>query len=143
MGRREIVVGVIGVLLLASASVWAQRAAPPTKFVTPLKGEAQVQILNPQSKQEGNIYVTRIKVKNVSKGPLIGFKADEYWYSAKGDTVSGSPTFRHPKPFMPGEVIEVVLRSPWNTQMSRNLRVFAHLNGSVKATIVKALKADS
>ena len=52
--------------------------------------------------------VTRIKVKNLSKGPLIGFKADEYWYSAKGEAISGSPTFRHPKPFMPNEVIEVV-----------------------------------
>ena len=152
MGRREIVVSVVGALLLASASAAfaqapaakAQTAAPPpTKFVTPLKGEAQVQILSPQSVREGSIQVTRIKVKNVSKLPLIGFKADEYWYSAKGETVSGSPTFRHPRPFMPGEVIEVLLRSPWNDKMSRNLRVFAHLNGSVKATIVPRLKADS
>jgi hypothetical protein len=143
MGRREIFVGIIGTLLLASASQAQQPAAAPSKFVTPFKGEAQVEILNPQQKQEGNLMVTRIKVKNVSNLPLIGFKADEYWYSAKGETVSGSPTFRHPKPFMPGEVIEVVLRSPFNAQMSRNLRVFAHQNGKVKATLVGKLKADS
>lgn len=151
IGRREIFVGVVGALLLASASASVLAQAPPAKapaaapaapprFVTPMKGEAQVQILNPQSKQEGNMLVTRIKVKNVSKGPLIGFKADEYWYSAKGETVSGSPTFRHLKPFMPNDVIEVVLRSPWNAQMSRSLRQFAHQHGSVKATLVPRFK---
>ena len=159
MGRRETLVGVVGALLLASATgavVFAQ--APATKapaaaaapaaaprFVTPLKGEAQVQILNPQSKQEGNMLVTRIKVKNISKGPLVGFKADEYWYNAKGETISAAPSFRHLKPFRPNEVIEVLLRSPWNTQMTtgRSLRVFAHGNGSVKAALVPKFKADS
>jgi hypothetical protein len=144
IGRREIFVGILGTLLLAPVSEAQQPAATGApKFVTPFKGEAPVQILNPQQKQEGNLMVTRIKVKNVANLPLIGFKADEYWYSAKGEAVSGSPTFRHPKPFMPGEVIEVVLRSPFNAQMSRNLRVFAHQNGKVKATLVPKLKADS
>ncbi len=150
IGRREIVVGTIGALLLASAggAAFAQAKAQPAaapaaaapKFVTPMKGEGQVQILNPQSGREGNMVVTRIKVKNVSKGPLVGFKADEYWYSAKGETVSGSPTFRHLKPFMPNDVIEVVLRSPWSAEMSRSLRQFAHQNGSVKATLVPRFK---
>jgi hypothetical protein len=86
--------------------------------------------------------VTRIKVKNVSKGPLVGFKVDEYWYSAKGETISGSPTFRHLKPFMPNDVIDVLLRSPWNDQMAtgRSLRQFAHQNGSIKATVVPKFK---
>jgi hypothetical protein len=153
--RRETLVGVVGALLLASASAatFAQGSAAkgqpaaaattpaaPPKFVTPMKGEGQVQILNPQQKQEGNMMVTRIKVKNMSKGPLIGFKADEYWYSAKGETVSGSPTFRHRKPFMPNEVIEVVLRSPYNAQMSRNIRTFKHEHGDIKATLVPRFK---
>ncbi len=150
IGRREILVSTIGALLLASAggAAFAQAKAQPAaapaaaapKFVTPMKGEGQVQILNPQSGREGNMVVTRIKVKNVSKGPLVGFKADEYWYSAKGETVSGSPTFRHLKPFMPNDVIEVVLRSPWSAEMSRSLRQFAHQNGSVKATLVPRFK---
>ena len=149
IGRREIFVGTVGALLLASAggAAFAQAKAQPaatsaaaSKFVTPMKGEGQVQILNPQSGREGTMLVTRIKVKNVSKGPLVGFKADEYWYSAKGETVSGSPTFRHLKPFMPNDVIEVVLRSPWSAEMSRSLRQFAHQNGSVKATLVPRFK---
>ena len=156
IGRREIFVGVLGTLLLASAgaAAFAQAqakgqqpaaAAAPPKFVTAFKGEGEIQILPPQSSQQGNLLVTKIKVKNLSKGPLIGFKADEYWYSAKGEAVSGSPTFRHPKPFMPNEVIEVQLRSPWNAQMTtgRSLRVFAHGNGKIKAAQVAKFKADS
>jgi hypothetical protein len=151
--RREILVGVVGALLLVSATgaalaqataakAPAATAATPPKFVTPFKGEGQVQILNPQASREGNMVVTRIKVKNVSKGPLVGFKVDEYWYSAKGETISGSPTFRHLKPFMPNDVIDVLLRSPWNDQMAtgRSLRQFAHQNGSIKATVVPKFK---
>jgi hypothetical protein len=155
IGRREIFVGVLGTLLLASAgaTTFAQAPAPkaqpaaaaaaPPKFVTPVKGEAEIQILQPQSSLQGNIQVTKIKVKNLSKGPLIGFKAEEYWYSAKGETVSGSPVFRHPKPFMPNEVIEVVLRSPKHPEMNRSLRVFGHGNGKIKASQVAKFKADS
>ncbi len=54
------------------------------------------------------------------------------WYNKKGDAVSGSPTFRMPKPLMPGEVVEVVLRSPRHPEMARNIYMFAHGNGKVK-----------
>ena len=160
IGRRETFVGLLGALLLASASASAFAKAPaeeaqapakaPAKppavaprFVTPLKGQAEFQYLAPQQRSEGNLVVTRIKVKNVSNGPVAGFKVDEYWYSAKGDTVSGSPTFRHLKPLMPNEEIEVVLRSPRHPDMNRSLRVFAHMNGSVKATQVAKFKPAS
>lgn len=156
IGRREILVGTIGALLLASAggAAFAQakaqaKAQPaaatapaPPRFVTPFKGEAVIQILAPQGSQEGNIMVTRIKVKNLSNLPIVGFTAEEYWYSAKGETVSGSPKVRHQKPFMPNEVIEIVLRSPKHAEMNRVLRVFGHGNGKVKATQVAKFKAD-
>ena len=154
IGRREIFVGTIGALLLASAGgaafgqAKAQPAAAPAapaapRFVTPFKGEAEFQMLPPQSKQEGTLMVTRVKVKNLAKGPIVGFSAAEYWYSAKGETVSGSPKFRHPKPMMPNEVVEVVLRSPKHVEMSRVLRVYEHQNGKVKASQVAKFKADS
>jgi len=101
MGRTETLVGFVGALLL-SATAFAQ--APVTKFVTPLKGTVQVEFTEPQSRLEGSTYVTRIKVKNVSKGPIAGFKVDEYWYNAKGEAVSGAQTFRVLKPMMPGEI---------------------------------------
>ena len=141
MGRRETLVGIVGALLLASTS--AAQNPTATKFVTPLKGQVLVEYLAPQAKNEGNMIVTKFKVKNVSKGPIGGFKVDEYWYNAKGDAVSGSPTFRVQKPLMPGDVVEVVLRSPRVAGMTRNSYIFGHANGTVKPTKVPAFKADA
>ena len=92
-GRRETLVGIVGALLVASASVAvvvaqtpatkapAAAAAPAAtpRFVTPFKGEAQVQILNPQSKQEGNMLVTRIKVTREARRPT-GQEASNHGY---------------------------------------------------------------
>jgi hypothetical protein len=135
LGRRETLVGLVGALLVTSTAV-AQQPPAATKFVTPLKGEALVEILAPQAKYEGNLLVTKFKMKNVSAGPIAGLKVDEYWYNKKGDTVSGAQTFRVPKPLMPGEIIEVVLRSPKHPEMARNIYMFAHANGKVKPTKV-------
>jgi len=157
MGRRETLVGVVGALLLASATgavVFAQApatkapaaaAAPaaPLKFVSPFKGAGTIEVLQPQVSQQGNLVVTKVKIKNLSKGPLVGFEGSEYWYNAKGETVSGSQRTRHPKAFMPNEVIELVLKSPKHPDMNRVLRTFKHANGSVDAKQVAKFKADS
>jgi hypothetical protein len=152
MGRRETLVGIVGALLLVSAAAaafakapeaQAQQPPPLTKFVTPLKGQVQVEFTEPQARAEGNMVVTRIKVKNSSKGPIAGFKVDEYWYNAKGEAVSGAQTFRVLKPMMPGDIVEVVLKSPKTPDMSRVNRVFAHANGTVKPSKVAAFKKDS
>lgn len=151
-GRRETLVAFVGALLLASTvaaafakapAAEAQQPPPLTKFVTPVKGQALVEFTDPQVRAEGNMVVTRIMVKNVSKGPIAGFKVDEYWYNKKGEAVSGSQPFRVLKPMMPGEIVEVVLKSPKTTDMARVNRVFAHANGTVKPTKVPALKKDS
>lgn len=146
MGRRETLV-IVGALLLtaaAGAAAFAQappaakapQAASPPKFVTPFKGDADVEMSPAATKRDGNLVVTTFKVKNVSKGPLVGFKVDEYWYNAKGDTISGSQSFRVLKPFMPGEVVDVTLKSPSHADMSapgvRKMTMFAHSNGKVK-----------
>ncbi len=133
MGRIETLAFVVGALLLASTSA-AQR--PATKFVPPIKGQAAVEITAPQARWEGNLLVTKIKVKNVSKAPIAGFKVDEYHYNTKGDPVTGSQTFRHPKPLQPGEIIEVVLKVPRHAEMGRNQYLFSHANGTVKPTRV-------
>jgi hypothetical protein len=134
IGRRETLIAVAAALLLASTGA-AQQAASPTKFVTPFKGDADIEMMPAKTTREGNLAVTKFKVKNTSKGPLVGFKVDEYWYNAKGDTVSGSPTFRVMKPFMPGEVIEVTLKSPTTpnaADMTRKMTMFGHQHGKVK-----------
>lgn len=127
--RETLVATFVGALLLASV---AAAQAPVTKFVQPLKGQVDVEILDPQSAWEGNVLVTKIKVKNVSKGPIAGFKVDQYYYNKQGDAVTGSPSFRHPKPFMPGDVLDVVLRVPRHPQMANSQFLFSHQNGTVK-----------
>ena len=142
MGRRETLVVVGALLLTAATGAFAQapaakaQAASPPKFVTPFKGEAQIEILPAQAKNEGNVLVTTFKVKNVSPGPIVGFKVEEYWYSKKNETVSGSPSFRHLKPLMPGEIVEVTLRSPRHPEMATKMTTFTHANGKVKPKAV-------
>ena len=152
MGRRETLVAVVGALLLVSTvtaafakvpAAEAQQPPPVTKFITPLKGQVVVEFTEPQARAEGNMIITRIKVKNVSKGPIAGFKVDEYWYNAKREAVSGAQTFRLLKPMMPGDIVEVVLKSPKTPDMARSQRVFGHANGTVKPTKVPAFKKDS
>ncbi len=36
------------------------------------------------AKSEGNMIVTKFKVKNMAKGPLAGFKVDEYLVQQEG-----------------------------------------------------------
>lgn len=116
-----------------------EAAAAKPKLVSPVRGEAQIQFLNPVVKQEGNMIVTTIKVKNVSSAPIAGFKVDEFWYDKAGQPVTGAPTFRHRKPLMPGEVIDVVLRVPRVNGMDRNQFKFEHQNGTIKPTRVPKL----
>ena len=141
-GHHETLVAFVGALLLASTVAEAQ-TPPVTKFVTPIKGQAQIEYTAPQAKAEGNFVVTKIKVKNVSKGPIALLQVDEYWYNEKGDQVSGSQPFRWLKPLMPGEIVDVLLKSPKSADMKRVNRVFKHANGTVKPTLVPAFKKDS
>jgi hypothetical protein len=126
------VLALTGGLLLANGAAFAQ--APPTKLISPVRGEAEIGFTNPVSKREGNMIVTTIKVKNLASAPIAGLKVDEFWYDKGGEPVTGAQPFRYRKAFMPGEVIEVVLRVPTNPKMDRNSYKFEHANGSIKAT---------
>jgi hypothetical protein len=137
------------VLLLAAAAAEQSKPAvqPPagttklpndegaaTKLVAPVRGQAEIGFTNPVSKRVGNMIVTTIKVKNLSKGAIAGLKVDEFWYDKKGEPVTGSQPFRHRKPLQPGEVIEVELKVPTDPRMDRNQYKFEHANGTIKTT---------
>ena len=129
------------VLLLAGAAV-AEQAKPatpaqappaaPAKFVPPIRGVAELGILPPASKRVGKEVVTVIKIKNLSTvGSIAGLKVDEFWYNKAGDPITGD-SFRYKKPLLPGEVIEVTLRTPIDPKMDRNQYNFTHANGNIK-----------
>ena len=102
----------------ATPATPAQAApAAPAKFVPPIRGEAPVSMTKPVVKRTGGEIVTTFKVKNPSAtGSIAGLKISEFWYDASGNPVSGDE-FRYRKPLMPGEVIDVQLRSPINEKM--------------------------
>jgi hypothetical protein len=150
-GQRRTFLTIAGVvLLLAAAAAEQAKPAPPAqstarpsdegaatapgKLVAPVRGQAELGFTNPVSKRVGNMIVTTIKVKNLSKGAIAGLKVDEFWYDKKGDPVTGSQPFRYRKPLQPGEVIEVELKVPTDPRMDRNQYKFEHANGTIKTT---------
>jgi hypothetical protein len=133
----------------SSALAQAKPAAPTTPapaaragFVTPLKGEAAIQVLPGTSKYDpaAKEVVTTYKLKNMSSAPIALLKLDEYWYS-KGKMVS-TDTQRYRQPFQPGEVIELTTRAPADGSpagWTKNV-TFTHANGKVTPKAVKELK---
>ncbi len=107
-----------------------------TSRATQVRGLARVQILAPATKVEGNEVISTIRVRNVSEGSITRFSVSEFWYDDQGNaTPGGSRT--HRKPFMPGEVIEIELRTSKNPKFYQNQFEFSHANGDVKATVVQ------
>ena len=120
----------------AAAKPAAPAQAAPAKFVAPIRGEAPVSMTKPVTKRLNEEVVTTFKVKNPSAiASIAGLKISEFWYDKDGNPVSGDE-FRYRKPLMPGEVIDVELRSPVNTKMARSQYKFEQANGGVKPQVV-------
>ena len=105
--------------------------APQRKLISPFRGDATVEFTKPVSKRAGADIVTTMTIKNTSPGPLAGFRLEESW-SDKSGNLAGGDIYRHPRPFMPGEIISVTLKTPFNTRMQSNSYNFIHANGNVK-----------
>jgi hypothetical protein len=116
----------------------APQAAPaaPAKYVPPIRGEAEVNMTKPMTKRTGTEIITTFKVKNASAtGSIAGLKISEFWYDKGGNPVSGDE-FRYRKPLMPGEIIDIELRSPVNPKMASSQYKFEQANGAVKPKVV-------
>ena len=124
-----------------SSSVLSAGQEQPRKLVAPIRGEAVVELTPPQTKLGGDEVVTTIRIKNASKGPIAGFRVQENWF--KGNDPLSGDEYRHPRPFQPGEVIEVTLRVPRaRVTGARDPRYqFTHANGTIKTVPVKTLPA--
>jgi hypothetical protein len=136
----SIVAIALAVGLSASAVVAGQEA--PRKLVAPVRGEAAVEVTPPDTKIGATEIVTTIRVKNVSKGPIAGFRITETWY--KGDEALAGDVYRHPRPIQVDEVIEARLAVPRSRVVgARNRYDFAHANGNIKPNSVKTLPAPA
>ena len=154
-GQRRTFLTISGVVLLLAAAA-AEQAKPavappasttkrpsdegaPAKLVAPARGEVELGYTKPVSKNDGKFVTTTIKVKNLAQGAIAGLKVDEFWYDKAGNPVTGAPSFRLRKPLQPGEVIEVVLKTPVNPKMNQPQWKFEHANGKVKTTLLPKL----
>ena len=127
--------------LVAPAAI-AQTPAPaapaaqaPRKLISPVRGDATVEYTKPLTKRAGANVVTTLTIKNTSPAPIAGFRLEENWADKAGN-LAGGDIYRHPRPFMPGEVINVTLTSPFNARMTSNSYNFVHANGTVKPKAV-------
>ena len=137
----------VAAVVLMSASALAGQAKPaapaaqaapaaPAKFIPPIRGEAEVSMTKPATRRTKDEIITTFKVKNPSAtGSIAGLKISEFWYDKGGNPVSGDE-FRYRKPLMPGEVIDVELRSPVNPKMASSQYKFEQQNGAVKPKVV-------
>jgi hypothetical protein len=100
-----------------------------------LRGDAKVQILAPETKVAGDEVVTTIRVRNVSKDWISGLTVTEHWYDQQGTAV-GSGSRTHRERFMPGEVIEIQLKTRKRPDFYQSQYQFSHANGEVTATTV-------
>ena len=115
----------------APAAPAAPAQAAPRKLISPYRGDATVEYANMVTKPVGANIVTTLTIKNTSPGPLAGFRLEESWADGTGN-LAGGDTYRHPRPLMPGEVINVTLTTPRNARMKNNSLNFIHANGNVK-----------
>jgi hypothetical protein len=132
----KIVAIALGVGLSASSVV----AEPTTqrKLIAPVRGEATVELTQPDTRVVGSDVVTKIRVKNTSTGPIAGFKVDENWF--KGSDALSGDSYRHARPLQVNEVIEITLTVPRARVVgARNQYQFSHANGTIKPTPVKTL----
>jgi hypothetical protein len=114
----------------------APAPAAKAKWAAPIKGIATIEVIQGASKKVGNEIVTLIKIKNTASAPIAGLRADEYWYDKKLAVVSGD-TQRWMKPFYPGEVIELTMKSPAKPDLYRSSVQFVHANGKISVKAVK------
>ena len=132
------VAAALGFLLAPVAFAQTPAPAAPAatrKLISPFRGDATVEYTKPITKKVGTNIVTTLTIKNTSPGPLAGFRLEESW-SDKTGNLAGGDVYRHPRPLMPGEIINVTLTSPFNARMISNSYNFVHANGNVKPKAV-------
>ena len=127
---------VLVILGLSVGSVIAQ-----AKYVAPIKGVADIQLLpiKPEPDYKAKVLRTIIKVKNISPtGSIAGLKVTQYWYDrANSPQPVAAVTARIKKPLQPGEEATMTLEAPLDPKMFRDQYVFEHANGKVKPKQVK------
>jgi hypothetical protein len=113
---------------------------PKAVWINPVRGLAEIQYIMGAPRLEKDMIVTKFQVKNLSAAPIARLTIEEFWWDKTGNPVSGDKQFLK-KPLGPGEVGEIVLRTPKMPNMDRNNFKFSHQNGDIKPK--KVLKFET
>ena len=104
----------------AKATTPAAQQAPaaPAKFVKTLKGTADIQFIADAAEEGWQRHRHRPEDQELSNVAVSLLKVDEDWYNrASPPQVVTGDSEPYRKPFMPGEVIELTMRSPWKADL--------------------------
>jgi hypothetical protein len=107
-------------------SILADRKVEP-----PLKGQVEVDFMQPVTKRNGDVVTTTVRVKNTSAGPIARLTVAETWFDKSQTIVAGGQGYLE-KILNPGAVDTVTIQTPWNAKMNGNSWSFTHANGTVK-----------
>jgi len=139
--RFAIVAALAGVAVagVAGTNLRAQTAKAPEfksvlanrKVDPPIKGQAEVDFMQPVTKRNGDVVTTNVRVKNTSAGPIARLTVAETWFDKSGAIVAGGQGYLE-KILNPGAVDTVTIQTPWNAKMNGNSWNFTHANGTVK-----------
>jgi hypothetical protein len=128
---------------LCTPLAFAQAPPPPAqkaKFIPPIKGHGTIDVQRLSSKRVGKEMVTKVKVKNTSKGSINLLKIEQHWYDAGGKPVSFGDYAHRKAPILPGEVVEITVLAPDNPKINRDLMLFTHAYGKIDARAVKKIE---
>ena len=123
----------------APATQAAQTTPAKAKWIPPVKGTVNIDVVRGTPKKVGNDMVTVLKIKNTSSGSIALLKVDEYWYD-KNQKIVSADTETVRQPILPGQVIEVTTKSPIRPNLYMNQFMFSHVNGQVKVNSVKKIE---
>lgn len=132
---------VVGVTLIAQQAPPMQSVLAGKKFIPPIKGTAEIQILQPVTKRDKDMVITTIRVKNVSNAPIARLTCAETWYDAKNQIVTGGKGAINGL-LQPGEIQTIKIETAFNPGMKSNNWNFTHANGEVKPKKVSKLEGD-
>jgi hypothetical protein len=143
--RFAVTVTVVAASIVAVGLSAQTPSAPPMqsilagkKFIPPIKGQAEIDIVKSPTRREGTTLVTKIQVRNMSAAPIPRLKVVETWYDKNGGMIPGGEAVINGL-LQPQEVQTMEIRTPVNLQMSQSQLMFTHANGTIKAHAVKAL----
>ena len=74
-------------------------------------------------------------------GSIALLKVDEYWYKGKEVVTGDTQSWR--KPFNPGEIIEITMKSPYKPGLTGSQYMYSHANGKIDVKAVKKFDDDT